>query len=338
MTPYVECPSFSIDLDLPMRKRYSNVPQSELERGARLLSAIMAEVPAGARYLADGVRLLTRGRFHSEFVALADRIGSDWRSVTLANLTYDLVMTIFGCSTLALATSDGPVLARNMDFFPEDILAQTSALIYLNRKGKLDFANAGWPGTVGIVTAMSSKGFAVALNAVTCSEGTRKTGYPVLLYLRKVFDDATGFDHAVLMLTKQTLASPCLLTVIGTENHQRIVLERTPTRCVARTPDGDKPLVTTNNYRLFEDKPRDSRQAPSPSDALYQTTCRRFDNLSSAFADHAPTQSATDEELLYHLTDAGILTEITAQHVIMRPRQQAIRMFVPRRFVPHGFE
>ncbi len=320
-----------------MRERYADVPQAELERGARLLSAIMAEMPAGAQYLAAAVRIRTRGRFHSEFVALADRIGSDWRSVTLANLTYDLVMSMFGCSTLALATADGPVLARNMDFWPEDILAQTSALIYMNRGNKLDFANAGWPGTVGIVTAMSSKGFAVALNAVTCSEGTRKTGFPVLLFLRKVFDDATGFDHAVQMLTEQTLIAPCLLTIVGTENHQRVVLERTPTRCVARKPEADEPLVTTNDYRLFEDKPRDSRQAPSPSDALYQTTCRRFDNLSAAYANHQPTQRVTDEELLYHLTDPGVFSEITAQHVIMRPRQQAIRMFVPRRFVPNGF-
>ena len=247
-------------------------------------------------------------------------------------------MTMFGCSTLALATPDGPVLARNMDFFPEDVLAQTSALIYLNCGGQLDFANAGWPGTVGDETAMRAKGFAIALNAVTCSEGSRKTGYPVLLYLRKVFDDATDFDHAVQMLTKQTLASPCLLTIIGTENHQRIVLERTPTRCVARKPDGHRALVTTNDYRALADKPVESNDPNSSSNVLYQTTCHRHDNLSTFFAKHDGTQNVSDEELLYRLTDPGVFSEITAQHVIMRPRQQAIRMFVPRQFVPNGFE
>ncbi len=337
MNPYVECPSFSIDLDLPMRERYADVPQSELDRGARLLGAIQAELPSGAHLLADAVRLRTRGRFHSEFVALAERIGSDWRSVTLANLTYDLVMTMFGCSTAALATADGPVLARNMDFFPEDVLAQTSALIYMNRGGKLDFASAGWPGTVGVVTAMSSKGFAVALNAVSCSEGSRKTGYPVLLFLRKVFDEATGFDHAVLLLTKQTLASPCLLTIIGTENHRRVVLERTPTRCVARKPDGDEPLVTTNDYRLLKDKPAETKNARVSGNVLNQTTCRRFDNLSKFVAGQNKSQTITDDALLYYLTDPGVFSEITAQHVIMRPREQRIRMFVPRRFVPNGF-
>ena len=50
------------------------MPQAELDRGARLLSAIMAEVPPAARYLADAVRLRTRGRFHDEVVALARHI------------------------------------------------------------------------------------------------------------------------------------------------------------------------------------------------------------------------------------------------------------------------
>jgi predicted choloylglycine hydrolase len=253
----------------------------------------------------------------------------------LANLTYDLVLATMGCSTVALATPSGPVLARNMDFFPEDILAQTSALVRMHRGGELVLANAGWPGSVGVVTGMSGRGFAVALNAVSGPEGSRKTGYPVLLYLRKVLDEAFNFAQAVEMLSKQTLASPCLLTLVGTRNDERIVLERTPTKCATRRPDGDAALVTTNDYRLIKDRVKD--ETPTIEGILYDTTCHRFDNLTRFFADHEAGEEIADEKLLMHLTDPGVIQEITAQHVIMRPKQKQIRMFVPRRFVPNGF-
>ena len=68
-----------------------------------------------------------------------------------------------------------------MDWWPEDLLAQASYLVCYHRNGVTQFVNAGWPGAVGVVTGMSHRGFAVALNAVSCPEPLAKTGYPVLL-------------------------------------------------------------------------------------------------------------------------------------------------------------
>ncbi|HRX83944.1 MAG TPA: C45 family autoproteolytic acyltransferase/hydrolase [Phycisphaerae bacterium] len=331
MVPWVECPHIEIDLDLPPDRRYAAVPPAELARGARLLRAIMAEIPGKARYLADGARLRTRGRFHDEARALAQQVGTDWRSVMLANLTYDLTLAVFGCSTVALATPAGPVLARNMDFWPEDTLAQTSALVRLRRAGELQLGNAGWPGTIGVVTGMSGRGIAVALNAVSGPEGVSWTGYPVLLFIRKVLDDARDFAEAVHLLSRQKLAAPCLLTVVGTANDERVVIERSPTRFAERRPDGDAPLFVTNDYRkLFAPVTRDDSE-------IYRTTCDRFDRLCTLLAGFRGDREVADEELLYLLTDSEVIQGITAQHIIMRPAAGAMRMFVPRRFVPDGF-
>lgn len=331
MVPWVDCPIIDVDLQLPLDRRYAAVPQSDLDRGRRLLGLIMAEVPGFARFLADAARLRTRGRFHPEMQAIARRVNVDWRSVMLANLTYDLVLSTFGCSTVALATPSGPVLARNMDFWPEDALAQTSALVRMHDGGGLALANAGWPGAVGVVTGMSGRGIAVALNAVAGPEGVRKTGYPVLLFIRKVLEDARDFAEAVGMFSAQTLTASCLLTVVGTENDERVVIERSPTKAARRTPAGDAPLVATNDYRkLF------ATQANAENE-LYRTTCDRYDRLCGYFSDLPGAHDPDDEQILYGLTDPGVIQQITAQHVIMRPRQGTIRMFVPRRFVPEGF-
>src|SRR5262249_52434394 len=156
---------------------------------------VMAHVPPSMGLLADAVRLRTGNRFHQEADAIAAQVGSNWRDVILANISYDLVVASLGCSTVALPTRDGPVLARNMDWWPEDRLAQASYLIRYSNGGQPRFVNAGWPGAVGVVTGLSHRGFALALNAVSSPDGANKLGYPVLLALRKVLEDAGDFDE-----------------------------------------------------------------------------------------------------------------------------------------------
>src|SRR5205823_1995423 len=155
----------------------------------RLLVAVMREIPPAARALAYAVRLRTLGRLQAEARALAARIGADWCDVVLANVSYDLLLASLGCSTVVLPTPAGPVLARNMDWWPEDVLARSSYLIHCTRHGQPAFSQAGWPGSIGVVTGLSARGFVVALNAVLCPERTCKTGYPVLLHLRRVLED-----------------------------------------------------------------------------------------------------------------------------------------------------
>jgi hypothetical protein len=288
---------------------------------------VLREVPSVARLLADWGRLRTGNRFHAEAVGLARHVGASWREVMLANLSYDLMLAHLGCSTVALPTPHGPVVARNMDWWPEDLLAQASYLIRCRHHDELRFVNAGWPGAIGVVTGMSARGFAVVLNAVTCSEGVRKTGYPVLLHLRRVLEDARDFDDALKMVAQQTLASPALVTLVGSRNDQRVVVERTPTRSALRWAAGDRALVATNDYRVLvqagEEKLGD----------LGHTACSRYEALTRFFAGHGADQDVEDAALLYVLSDPAIIQGITAQHIILRPRTAEARLFVPSRLM-----
>jgi hypothetical protein len=328
MVPWVERPELEIDLDKPIARRFADVSAEALAAGARLLSAVTEAVPANARVLADLIRLRTLNRFHNEIVSLAHQIHTDWRNVMLANVSYDLLIATFGCSTVALPTPNGPVVARNMDWWPEDILAQASYLVRYHNHGKLYFVNAGWPGATGVVTGMSGRGFAVVLNAVTGPEGHSRLGYPVLLHLRRVLEDATDFDSARRSLCEQRLIASALFTLVGAENHQRVVIERTSTRFAERWPSAvDEPLITTNDYRLlFRPETRDGPE-------IYQTTCSRYEAMCAYFAGHRADRDIDDNALLYILSDPSVIQTITAQHIIMRPRTQQIRLLVPRRLL-----
>ena len=327
MLPWIERPTIDLDLDKPVERRLDDIPDEAVGGGRRLLDAVMKEVPLPARLLADYVRVKTHNRFHREARAFARRAGVSWRKVTLANVSYDLAIMVLGCSTVALPSPHGPVVARNMDWLPEDVLAQTSYLLRCYRRGELAWANAGWPGAIGVVTGLSARGFAVVLNAVTSPEGCDKTGYPTMLHLRRVLEDADGFDSALEMLKEQRLAAPCLLTLAGTENHQRVVIERTPKRHALRWAKPDRPLFTTNDYRLLY-SPQDGDEGQ-----VGQTSCSRYDALAHFFGEHDARHKIDESTLLYALTDPAVIQEITAQHVIMHPRSQMIRLFVPRRLV-----
>ncbi|MFM9960454.1 MAG: hypothetical protein ACKV2Q_04430 [Planctomycetaceae bacterium] len=116
MLPWAECPSLTLNLDLPPQERIAEAADELLERSRQLLAAVQAEISGGQRWLADAVHLRTGDRFLAEMKANASRLDVDWRDLTLANLSYELVVGMFACSTIALPTATGPVLARNIDF------------------------------------------------------------------------------------------------------------------------------------------------------------------------------------------------------------------------------
>lgn len=328
MPSWVERATLVLDVDQPVDRRLASIPEEAVVHARRLLEAVRREFPATVKGLADVVRLRTANRFHAEAAAAAEHVGVSWRDIILANVCYDLLLATFGCSTAALATADGPVLARNMDFWPEDLLARATWGFRYARGDQGLVWLAGWPGGVGAVTGMSHTGrFALALNAAVGADGTDKTGYPVLLFLRCVLEDASGFEHALHLLSRQRLAASALITLVGMHNHQRVVIERTCRRHALRWPEGDAPLIATNDYRLLDQPPDD------PLNPLYRTACSRFDSLGGFCTAFAAEGRVPDEALLYALTDPTVIQSITAQHVIMRPREGTGRVFIPRRFV-----
>jgi hypothetical protein len=327
MVPWIERPTVDLDLATPIGRLYDALPADVFHAGRSLLAVVMRDIPRPARALAYLVNLRTGGRFHREAVSLARQVEADWREVILANISYDLVLATFGCSTVVLPTPSGPVVARNMDWWPEDALARASYLFRYFKDGKLRYANAGWPGAIGVVTGLSGRGFAIVLNAVISSEGSSKTGYPVLLHLRRVLEDAEDFDAALKMLAQQHLASPALVTLVGSDNGQRVVIERTPTRHALRWANREEPLVATNDYRLLY------KPVTRAGTEIYETTCGRYEALCRFFAGHLADQEVNDAALLYTLSDPTVIQTITAQHIIMRPRTGEIQLFVPRRLL-----
>lgn len=83
----------------------------------------MQPIPSVAKSISDVARIRTAGRYHSEVYALAKILNTTWRNIMLANISYDLTLAKIGCSTVVLPSPTGPIIGRNMDWWPEDLLA-----------------------------------------------------------------------------------------------------------------------------------------------------------------------------------------------------------------------
>src|ERR1700730_2935015 len=116
VVPWVARPV--LDLDMARRASEQHYPPEAFASSRRLLAMVNEQIPPKARILAQLARWRTWNRFQREVVAMAKLADTDWRDIMLANLSYDLVLASHGCSTIALPTSQGPVLARNMDWAP----------------------------------------------------------------------------------------------------------------------------------------------------------------------------------------------------------------------------
>jgi hypothetical protein len=324
MTLWVERPTLTIDLQRFRRGEDPNLPPAAVAAAKALLGDVMATVPRKARLLAYLLALRTGNRFGREFKAGARLINADTRDIAIANLSYDLVVGALGCSTVALPTPDGPVIARNMDWWPEGPLARASYVIRCQEGSDWRFSSAGFPGAVGLATGLSARGFAVILNAVASADPFCRTGYPVMLHLRRVIEDAIDFKDALTRLSRQRLTTGALFMLVGSKNEERVVIERAPKRHVLRWAKEGEPLVTTNNYQIL-----DVSTVLADAWHLAQTSCGRYDRLLHLASKPRSTATYTDEELLFWLTDVQVRQEITAQHVLIRPSRGEMRLFVP---------
>jgi len=312
----IERPSAVIDHD----KLTFTFADEAIDEGLDLLDGTLGDVSPRARNVAYLVRLRTAGRFTREAKAAGDWMGCSWKDALTASVSYSASLAMFGCTTCAVETADGPVVARNLDWWPTQELSDATYLISHQRSGEDRWWTAGWPGFLGVVTGMSANGFSVILNAVGSSDRPSFFAYPVMLHLRRVLEDCETFDEAVESIQHTPLAAACLLTVVGSENHQRVVVERTPNRAALRWGEPGEPLIATNDYKLMDRTAR-------PEGEIYDTACGRYQAAYRALSD--PTASLSDEALLNVLSRPDVRMGITAQHVLMRPATQEMRVFVP---------
>ncbi len=247
-------------------------------------------------------RTVLSDELRAELTGIAREVDAPLSDVLLGNLYYDLIKVGMGCSAFATDTPDGPLHARNLDWWsPGSLLRDQSLVCDFRRTGVTRFKTIGWPGFAGCLSGLAPGRFAVTLNAVSSGDPVQ-LAEPVVFLLRRVLDTATDFGHAVELLRDTTIASDCLLLVTGVRRGELVVIERTPTRAAVRGPTNGM-LEVTNDYRVLG--------ASKLQGELAETTCTRSARVRELLA-----SGVTDPWRV--LQDDRVRMGITVQHMVLQ--------------------
>ena len=106
-----------------------------------------------------------------EMAAVARLVGRPEQEVLLGNLYYEAFRQLIGCSAFACDTPEGPIHARNLDWWTEDqMLARLTCVFRVRGAPAGSYEMVGWPGFIGALSGLAPGRFAVTLNAVISSE------------------------------------------------------------------------------------------------------------------------------------------------------------------------
>lgn len=282
--------------------------QADREQASALVASILSEI-GGAERFADVVQ-----PFAAEFIStdirqeiesIAAQCSLSEHDVLTANLYYDFVKLLLGCTAFAVPTPDGPIHARNMDWFAQDnCLADFTTVTHF--EDRRPFQSVGWPGFVGVFSGLAPGRFAITMNAALSAEPI-SAGESIAFLIRETLESSEAFTDAVSKLAETPISSDCLMLVTGTENNQMVVIERTPTNHALRHPENGS-LIVTNDYRRLH------QPTPDVDSPLYSSTCSRFDGVARALQNGIPHNS---DECLAILNKHDVRMPITVQQMVM---------------------
>jgi acid ceramidase len=315
-------PEIIVDLAAPPRERWI-FAEAHVRAGRDLFRIYNDDLGVDADTMATVAALapaIIPDALLAEMDGIGARLGATLPQVLLANLHYDVLKVVLGCTAFAIDTPSGPLHARNLDWWTTGRALNDATVVTRFINGAAgEFVTVGWPGFVGAFSGVANGRFAVTLNAVLSDEPGQVT-MPVVMLIRQVLETAVTFDEAVDRLSRTTIATDCLLLVTGTNDGEMVVIERTPTRHARRAPIAGEPLRVTNDYILID------ADSGEPANELMQTSCSRYDRIAELLLAKPPYHL---DACIAPLQDDGVMMNITVQQMVFRARTGDYLVRVP---------
>ena len=209
----------------------------------------------------------------AEMKAIASLTDIPLGRIILCNSYYDLIKPLIGCTAFAFDGPDGPIHARNLDWWTENnLLGDCSELFHFTGAPAGDFYAVSWAGYTGVLSGIAPNRFAISLNAVI-SPDPFELATPICLKLREAFETCKTYQEAISFLQRETFPADCLLLVSGPNAGEYCVIERTPKRQVTRNPQ-DGLIAVTNDFRALDIQSGDlDGSLQATSDGRYNRIC-----------------------------------------------------------------
>ena len=320
---------YAVDLREPADERWDDMIRAESARGRRVIRACIEhfEKSVGsltvkaARLLLPAIHRYCGDNFGDDLDAWSDGAGIDRGDLILANLSYELAqlkvisslfrkLNPFGCTAAAynLPNRQGVAHIRNLDW-PLPACGPNTALIdFQSDSGP--FTSVGWPGCVGILSAVAPGRFSATINMAPQPHMVT-AHWPPSFALRHIFEQCDDFDDAVATLRKYTLAAAALFMVVGVKPDQAVVIEHSGTSAACRWMK-DGVLAVANHYvsnKMYEFNEEGEDGDVSADDDEYESGSETRLDRALNVAAKCPAPSASG------LRDSFLCNENTVQQM-----------------------
>lgn len=254
-------------------------------------------------------------RLRAEMRGVADGAEVDYADVLLLN-TYDDLLHVMGCSSAVVLPEGGEPLrhARNLDY-PIAELARHKVVFDLHTRG-VQLRTVGFPGYVGVLTGMSSRG--LGLSSHTSKAERSRVGTPSGLLYRQVLEEAQDLAGIKAALGRAARTIGNNLALSDARNGTALALEFDAEQLLSRPPEEGR-LYVTNHFQLpAMQRHQDARIYSAQSGSTARIGCLR--------RSLPPGQRAGSKAMLRALSETGGGTGWrtpanpgTVQSVLMEP-------------------
>lgn len=235
--------------------------------------------------------------------------------ILITNLYYDALKFVFGCTAFCVTNIKEKLHARNLDWWSEnDILGKYTKIFDFEMDGKVIYSLVGWPGFIGALSGVRKGTYSITLNAVLSDEAPQ-FAIPITFLIRDVLENVSSFNEAVEILSNTPIASDCLLMVVGINEHENVVIERTPTKYSIRKPI-DNSLIVTNEYMALTEN-------RLTKDTLQLTASARYRRVKELLSMITPNKAV---DYFNILSDEEVKMAITVQQMVFNPKTGEIHL------------
>lgn len=235
----------------------------------------------------------------------------DYREILLYHAMRDIGQVLMCSSFIALpqATKNRELIyGRNFDFLKGGSL-ENLVTFYEPDKGN-SFVSIAWPGMIGVVSGMNSKGLTVGI-LTAYSKDVSFDGVPSCFLTRKVLQYADNIEEAEEIIIKSPRTGPNIILL--TDEKEALIIECSATKYALRKPQNGL-LISSNHFlsSIYEDdRGRKKALESGDSEARY----KRMEKLLKEKCGQIDVEYGIEI-----LRDDIILKENTLHSVIFLPR------------------
>lgn len=239
-----------------------------------------------------------RPEHRAEIAATAAAAKLDEATLLTAHLVIETM-----CSAVAVLPRDGAPLriARNMDFFPADLLGQQTIIQVWRADGAHAIAAIGWPGFSGVVSGFNERGLSACI-LLNYTGDPLPPAEPLPLRLRHLL--ATCHDV-------ESFSAGFAATAVGS-SHYVLVADEQHAALLWWSATGMQRHDPIAGFLVADNEPR-----AADGSALGQRACQLAD---------AARQHPADADWLRRCTSTSFLPGLNAQAMVIEPANRTVAL------------